>query len=291
MGQTVNLREILNFHLFDLAGTPVTVGSLTTGFVIFVVSLILSFIVRKILARSVTRRGFKDPGTLATLDRLVHYAFIVVGAGTALATVGLDLSALFATGAVFAVALAFALQNILQNFVSGVILLVERSITPMDILLVDEQIVRVERMGIRSTILRSFEDEQIIMPNSNLVQSSVVNLTLGDPYFRVRTSVGVAYATDMEVAREVLRRAAGRVDGRAKDREPVVQFKAFGDSALIFDISVWVDEPWQMPSARSRMNFAIWKALKEAGITVAFPQLDVHLPNTPAPAADGEKAS
>ena len=193
------MREFLNTALFDLGGTPVTMASILTAVVIVLVAMLISRVARKIIGRALQRSGVQDPGAVATIDRLVHYAFLIVGLAVALATLGLDLDALFATGAVAAVALAFALQNILQNFVSGLILLAERSITPHDVLEVDGQMVRVETMGIRATIVRTFEDEQIIMPNSNLVQSSVKNLTLADHLFRVRTTVGVAYSTDLEV--------------------------------------------------------------------------------------------
>jgi len=273
----VNLREILNWELFDLAGTPVTVGSVATAFIVFLVAILVSLVSRKVVGRALARRGLMRPGAMATLDRLIHYAFLVVGAAVALTTVGLDLSALFATGAVAAVALAFALQNILQNFVSGIILLAERSITPLDILVVDGQMVRVERMGIRSTIVRNLDEEEIIMPNSNLVQSSVKNLTLADPICRARTQVGVAYATDLDGAARVLAEAAAGVEGRNPEREPRVQLQGFGDSSIVFDVSVWVDDPWELPAARTRLNFAIWRALKAAKITIAFPQMDVHI--------------
>ena len=282
----MNLRHVLDRQLFTLSGTPVTIGSLVTAVIIILAALLASRIVRTVARRALARRDLADPGALVTLDSLLHYGFLLVGAAVALSTLGIDLSALFATGAVAAVALAFALQNILQNFVSGIILLTERSITPLDILEVDGDVVRVERMGIRSTIVRTLEDEQIILPNSILVQSGVKNLTLADPYFRVRSLVGVAYSTDMDRAATTLKKAAKKVEGQAADRQPVVQLKEFGDSSVVFDVSVWVDDPWVMMSVRSRLNFAVWHALKDAGISIAFPQLDVHVVNLPGPAGD-----
>ncbi len=273
----MNPRDFLNFHLFTLSGTPVTVATVAIAMATLVAALVLSKIVRGVMVRTLTRGGLKDAGAIATLDRLVHYGFLLVGFGVALTTLGLDLSALFATGAVAAVAVAFAIQNILQNFVSGLILLAERTITPLDILEVDGQMVRVERMGIRATIARTLDDEEIILPNSLLVQSSVKNLTLADSYFRVRVKVGVAYATDLDDAHRVLIASAAKVVGASADREPVVQLWQFGDSSVVFDVSVWVDDPWILSSVRSRLHFAVWHGLKDAGITIAFPQLDVHV--------------
>lgn len=273
----MNLRDILNWELFDLAGTPVTVGSVVAASVAFLLAVLLSVVIRKIVGRTLARGTVMQPGAVATLDRLIHYAFLVVGAAMALSTVGLDLSALFATGAVAAVAVAFALQNILQNFVSGIILLAERSITPLDILVVDGEMVRVERMRIRSTIVRTVDEEEIILPNSTLVQSNVKNLTLADQLFRVRTQVGVAYATDLDRAAQVLKEAAASVSRRHPDRDPRANLVSFGDSSIVFDVSLWIDDPWEHPLARTELNFAIWRALKSSSITIAFPQMDVHI--------------
>jgi small-conductance mechanosensitive channel len=186
------------------------------------------------------------------------------------------IAALFAAGAVVAVALGFAMQNILQNFVSGVILLAERSITESDILQVDGRIVRVMRMGTRATVARTRDDEEIIIPNSLLVQSSVTNYTLGDSLFRIRAAVGVAYGSNMDRVREVLLEAGKSVPDRVEEKDPVVLLLQFGNSSVDFEVSVWATDPWMARVTKSHLNFAIWNHLKAAGITIAFPQLDVH---------------
>jgi len=165
----------------------------------------------------------------------------------------------------------------MQNFVSGLILLTERSITPGDILQVEGRFVRVQTMGIRATIARSLEEEEIIIPNSTIVQSSVINYTLGDSLYRLRCVVGVVYGADMKLVRETLERAGAEIGWRIKDKEPVVLLLEFGDPSVNWEVSVWMDEPWRARKARSELCEAVWWALKEAGITIAFPQLDVHL--------------
>ena len=118
------------------------------------------------------------------------------------------LEALFAAGAVFAIGLGFAMQNIVQNFVSGVILLAERTIKPGDVLQVDGRFVKVRHMGIRSTICRTLDEEEIIVPNATIVQSTVTNYTLQDSLFRLRCTVGVVYGSDMVLVKNTLQRAA-----------------------------------------------------------------------------------
>jgi len=175
------------------------------------------------------------------------------------------------------VAIGFAMQNISQNFISGVILLAERAIKPSDILEVDGRIVRVMRMGIRATVARTLDEEDLIIPNATLVQSTVKNHTLRDPLFRLRASVGVVYSADMAQVRKVLEDAARAISWRVAEEKPVVHMTAFGNSSVDWEVSVWVDDPWKIASYRSQLNEIIWWALKDAGIVIAFPQLDLHL--------------
>jgi small-conductance mechanosensitive channel len=207
-----------------------------------------------------------------------------VGTATALTNIGINLGALFAAGAVFAVGISFAFQNVAQNFLSGLILLLERSIKPGDILEVEGTVVRVEKLGIRATVARTRDDEQIIIPNTVLAQGTVKNYTMGDSWYRVRVAVGVTYDSDMAQVRQVLEEVVSDVSWAIEAREPIVLMTAFGSSSVDFDVSVWTSDPWRAPRARSRLHEAVWWALKEAGVVIAFPQLDVHFDS---PVEDG----
>ncbi len=132
-------------------------------------------------------------------------------------------------------------------------------------------------MSIRSTHARTLDDEEIIVPNSHLVQSIVTNFTLRDTLYRVSSEVGVSYGSDMKRVKETLEQAAGAVEWRTRDRDPVVLLVGFGDSSVNFKVSVWIDDPWTMMREKSALNETVWWALKDAGITIAFPQLDLHL--------------
>jgi small-conductance mechanosensitive channel len=268
---------ILDVPLFTLAGTPITAATLVVFVVIIAMTFVVSRIVQNALARALRLRKVKDEGTIAAARRLTHYLVVAIGLGVGLQTIGINLSALFAAGAIFAIGLGFAMQNIMQNFVSGVILLTERTIKPGDILQVDQRFVRVQTMGIRATIARSLDEEEIIIPNSAIVQTNVTNYTLQDSMYRLRCKVGVEYSSDMKKVREVLEKTARETAWRIKDREPVILLVEFGSSSVDWEVSVWMDDPWSVRRAKSQMNEAIWWALKEAGITIAFPQLDLHL--------------
>jgi len=190
--------------------------------------------------------------------------------------VGIDLKALFAANALFAVAIGFAMQNISQNFVSGVILLVKRIIKPGDMIEFDGTVAKVQTMGVRATIVRTLDEEEIIVPNPYLVQNAIKNFTLQDADFRVRAPVGVTYDSDMKVVWSVLESTAARLEWRSKSRAPVVLLREFGDNSVNFEVSVWIDDPWRRQRRKSQLLDAIWWALKDAEIVIAFPQLGVH---------------
>jgi small-conductance mechanosensitive channel len=271
------LDRILETHLFSVAGTPVNVATLLMFVVIVLMSFVVSAGAQRAVRRGFKRRGVEDEGSIGVTSRLLHYSVLTVGFGIGVHTLGINLTALFAAGAVFAVAIGFAMQNISQNFISGIILLAERAIKPGDVLEVEGTMVKVLDMGIRSTVARTLNGEDIIVPNATLVQSMVKNHTLRDSLYRLRVMVGVVYGSDMRLVRNVLEQTANAVPWRASEHGPIVLLKEFGSSSVDFEVSVWVDDPWTVQRRRSDLHEAVWWALKDAGVVIAFPQLDVHV--------------
>jgi len=270
------LTELFSQPLFALSGTEVTLISLVIFFLVISFSVVLSFMLQRALKRSLAHRFEKQKGTLAAILRLIHYSIIIIGFGIGLQTIGINISALFAAGAVFAIAIGFAMQNIVQNFVSGIILLVERTIKPGDILEIEGNVVKVVDMGIRTTIVRTWREEELIMPNSILAQATVKNYTMRDNEFRLGVNVGVAYESDMKKVIEVLEETARNIPWRLPEPEPRVLLQDFGDSAVIFGVYLNVDDPWKQRVYMSDLRKALWFAFKDAYITIAFHQVDIH---------------
>jgi small-conductance mechanosensitive channel len=281
------VSRVLSTKLFDIGGTSVSVATLVTSVLIIILSYVLSVLVQRALERAFKKRGLKGEEGAGVLGRLLHYTLTVVGFAVALQTAGIELGALFAAGAVFAVGLGFAMQNIAQNFVSGVILLVERSIKPGDVLSLQDETVRVIQMGIRATLVRTLDEEIMIVPNSSLVQSTVKNYTIKDSLFRVRVTVGVEYGSDMARVRKTLEAASQQMDFREANHEPVVLMDDFADSSVNWEVSIWIADPWKARRIRPHMREAIWTAFKQAQIVIAFPQLDVHFDTPINEAAQG----
>ena len=184
--------------LFSIGETEVDARRLTVAAGIFLLTIVVARLLGGLLNRIVDRRtAGVARGSFRSTIRLVQYALMLIGLLLALQALGIQLAALFAAGALFAVALGFAMQNVVGNFISGILLLLERSIKPGDIIEVDGQVAMVKEMGIRAAIARTLNEEDLIIPSSTLVQSTVRNFTLRDALSRLRAPVGVHYSSDM----------------------------------------------------------------------------------------------
>ena len=269
--------QAINRPLFSIGDTPVTTATLLVGAAILAVTWLVSLVLQRATVRALTLRSKADPATLTIASRLVGYTVLIIGLGIALQTVGINVGALFAAGAFFAVAIGFAMQNLAQNFISGVILMTERTIKPGDVLKVEDTVVRVTRLGLRATVARSRDEEDVVIPNSVLVQNIVTNYTLRDSIIRIKATVGVSYGSDMELVMRVLRSAAASLPGQVDGFEPVVLMTGFGDSSVNFEVSAWVADPWQARRILSTLYESIWWALADNGIVIPFPQRDVHM--------------
>ena len=266
MGEDVQqtVRELLGVELFQIAGAAVTPATVLLTTLVVLATLVVARVLERAVVRLFRRRGVEDEGAIGVAGRLVNYFVLVTGVAIALHTFGLNLNALFAAGAVFAVGLGFGLQNVVQNFVSGLILLGERVIRIGDIVEVDGEIMRVEHLGMRSAVARTLDEENVILPNAQLVQSTVRNLTMRDRNFRLRAPVGVTYDSDLDQVFVALRRAAQGVR-RNEEFEPVVLLTGFGSSSIDFEVSVWISDPWRQRSHLSELCLSIWRTLKRRG--------------------------
>lgn len=270
----------LSSYSIDLAGVRVSLASLAVALGIIVVG----FVVASKLARRV--RGENAAGTSGThwralLAKMTSYAIRVATVVMALQIAGVNLASVIAASAVVAVGVGIAMQKVAENFVSGAILMAERSIREGDIIEFEGRIGRVVYIGIRATIALTIDDEEIIVPNSVLTQAAVKNLTLTESVYRLRVRVGVSYATDLALAEATLQAAADAIEWRVQERPPIVLLTDFGPSSVDFEVSVWTGDVWRMRLGQSELRKAIWHALKAASIDIPFPQMHVHLEGTP----------
>jgi potassium efflux system protein len=271
-----DVKALLERPIVTLGGSAITLASLLVGLAIvlltFVAASVLAFSMRRLLAR----RG-SPVGVQFAIAKIVRYSVLAVGVVGGLDSMGFRLNALFAASAVVAVGIGFGLQNIAQNFISGIILLVEQPVRHGDFVEVKGVLGTVEDIGLRATHIITRDEVSIIVPNSALVSESVVNHSRPTTKLRVRIAVGVAYGTDLERAKQVLLDVA-RANPDVLDKPPpAVHLEDFGDSALSLALLAWISHARDDLRIGSALRFAIERAFREADIEIPFPQRDVHV--------------
>ncbi len=246
-----------------------------------IIVLLAALWITRLLQRGVDRRlrnqNTSDDGAIRTYKSVVRFVVMVPAIFLAIHLMGVNLSSVFTTSGLFAVALAFAMKNISENLISGMMLRFERAISPGDVLETDGAMVRVKQIGLRATIVRTKDEKDLLIPNSQLVQTRVANFTYRDSVCRVWTTVGVSYSSDLNQVRNILEKVCAQMVGQSDQHAPEVLLTDFGASSVNYKVSVWIENPWIAGVFKSSLNEAIWWGLKDAGIVIAFPQLDVHL--------------
>ncbi len=274
------MLDILNKTAFSLSDNHVITWlqilyALGFSVVAWFMSRLLAFLVVKKLLSSA--RISQD--SRAIIQRVLFFAMIVLVLLTVLTYLGIPLATFaFISGAV-AIGFGFGAKNIIENFLSGWILMSERPIRIADIVEMDGLIGRIISIGNRSTMIKRNDGADIIVPNSQVLESRLVNWTLHDPYIRTSIRVGVAYGSDVNLVKSQLEQLLHGYELIQKVPVPVIVFEDFAESSLIFDVFFWVSVKAgrELRLVRSDVRFLIEQVFREQGIVIAFPQRDVHI--------------
>jgi small-conductance mechanosensitive channel len=211
------------------------------------------------------------PGIPYAISSLLHYVILFVGFLLAVSALGLDLTKVTIIGGAFGVGIGFGLQNVVNNFVSGLIILFERPVRVGDAVQIADVSGQVRRIGIRSSTVRTWEGAEVIVPNAMLVSDRVTNWTPTDRWRRISLPVGVSYGSDPEKILEILRGVARGHPQVLSNPAPQPLFMSFGESALLFELRVWTDGLADWMQVRSELAVALNAALREAGHEIALP--------------------
>ncbi|RZV34015.1 MAG: mechanosensitive ion channel [Chromatiales bacterium] len=263
--------------------------------VILLVAYLLSRGIRYALRRFSEKDTTGNQATLYTLSRLTHYAIIIIAIVVALSSIGLDLSKLALVAGALSVGIGFGLQSIVSNFVSGLIILFEHTLRVGDYIELDTGLTgTVKAINVRSTLINTNDNIDIVVPNSEFVTARLTNWTLGERVLRVRIPFGVAYGSDKDLVKQAAIEAAEEVAytlTHIKRRRPDVWLVDFGDSSLNFLLTVWVNREGARRPTRTRAAYlwALETKLTEYGIEIPFPQRDLNLRSGfPPPAVAAE---
>jgi small-conductance mechanosensitive channel len=272
------IQKVINYPLIELGDSHVTLNTFLKLLVLLALVLVTERYLRRLLRRRVLAHTRLEPDLQYAVSRFAGYCFIAVGFFFALKVIHLDLSAFAVIVGGLGIGVGFGLQNVISNFVSGLIILAERPIALGHRIEVGSVAGQVTRINLRSTTVVTNDNITIIVPNSNFITNAVTNWSYGDPKVRFRLSVGVAYGSDVEKLRTLLLEVAAENSAALKQPAPSVRFVGFGDSALNFELAVWTIQMAQSPTRfRSDLYFAIERKLRENKIEIPFPQRDLHL--------------
>lgn len=285
-------RRITDFG-FTAGEVRITVGGLLAGALVIYVAVLLSGLVRSLLVPDLDepgRPGFPrvsergDQGVGQSISKLVHYVLITLGVVLAFGAVGVELQNFAIVAGALGIGIGFGLQNVVNNFASGLILLMERPVRVGDTVVVGDVWGTIQKIGLRSTIMLTLEQSEMIVPNGDLVSEKVINWTLTSPIARIIMPVGVAYGSPIADVLRILEEAATAHPSVLKGPPPEALFIAFGDSSLDFELRVWVQNIRLRLEVRSRVLAEIDRRFREAGIEIPFPQRDLHLRSVDASA-------
>lgn len=278
--------EYLSNLGFTLSETRITFGMILNAAFLFYGAFCCSKIVQATLVQSVFPRQHVDMGVQLSITRLLHYAIMVVGILMALGTLGFSLTSLTIIGGALSVGLGFGLQEIVKNFASGLILLFERPIKVGDTIQVGTELAEVKVLGLRATVLQTYNNAEIVMPNADLITGQVINWTLNQRQVRIKIPVGVAYGSDVEQVLRILINCAEEHPEILNDPKPTALFMAFGDSSLDLELRVFIADFSGRRRVHSELNLEINSEFDDAGLEIPFPQNDLHLRSVDSDAAE-----
>jgi len=273
------VRHVWHYELTSVDDRPITVAKIVSGLVLMIIGLLISRWLSRWFGRRLLPRMHVNESAAAALQSVAFYVLVVIFAFIALTMVNVPLTAFAILGGAVAIGVGFGSQQIANNFISGLILLAERPIRVGDLVQMQDLFGTIERIGARSTRLKTPQNLEVIIPNSAFLENNVTNWTLTDSNIRTSVNVGVAYGSPTREVARLMLKAADEHGLIMENPAPFVWFRDFGDNALAFELHFWLRVRTLSDRVRieSDLRFIIDQMFREAGITIAFPQRDVHL--------------
>lgn len=272
------IKDVLSYEFFSIVGHSITLG----GVLLIPAMAVIGFWATKYLVRFLTAKLTKrnaDPNIIHLVRRLLYAIAISVIAITVLDIINVPITAFaFLSGAI-AIGFGFGAQNIINNFISGWILMWEKPIRIGDFLEVENAKGVVEEINTRSTRFRRTDGVHMLIPNSKLLENTIVNWTLVDKLMRTSVKIGVAYGSPAKKVAELILQAVEEQDSVLSNPPPQVIFEDFGDNALIFEVNFWIQSNVEggLRMAKSNVRFRLDELLADNQIVIAYPQRDVHI--------------
>jgi small-conductance mechanosensitive channel len=232
----------------------------------------------RVIENRISRAEFVNPGMQVALVKLSKFVLLVLAFLLALDAVGIDLTALTVFGGALGVGLGFGLQRVASNFISGFIVLFDRSIRPGDVITIGDKLGWVQELHARYVVVMDRDGVERLIPNETLITNEVINWSYSNRNVRLKVPVSISYDNDPEQAMALMEDAARAHSRVLDDPAPAARLMAFGDSGIELELRIWIQDPEAgLANVRSDLNLAIWRAFKDAGIAIPYPQRDLHI--------------
>jgi len=259
----------------------ISLNAMLAALAVVALTWIVTKLVRFALDHEILPRLDLRTGVPVAISTIVGYVLVVTGFVLALAALGIDLTKVTLLAGALGIGVGLGLQNVVNNFASGLILMLERPINVGDQIDLGGVVGEVRRIGVRSSTIRTFQGAEVIVPNADLASKQVTNWTLSDRARRYEIDVSVAYGSDPQRVLRLLEKAAGEVPEVQQQPPPRALFTGFGDSSLDFRLFAWVESVDIGMQAQNGLRMAVLRALGDAGIAIPFPQRDLHIRYAP----------
>ena len=267
---------------FKLGNTRITVLSVINFILLVALLFTLAMWLSAVIERRMHKTSYLSPSMRVGLSKFSKFFLIGLSFFIALDAVGIDLTALTVFGGALGVGLGFGLQRIASNFISGFLLLFDRSIKPGDVISIGNKFGWVEALRARYIVVRDRDGVDTLIPNENLITSEVINWSYSDRNVRLKMPVSISYGDDPNQAIALMIEAARQHPRVLSNPEPVGRLMEFGDNGIALELRIWINDPEKgVNNVRSDINLAIWRAFKDNHVTIPFPQRDVHVKHLP----------
>jgi small-conductance mechanosensitive channel len=263
----------------NLGDLSFSLGNLVAALIVLYLFGIASWVINNAVKRSLSRQLEAEPGVISSIATLTRYALLATGIVVSLRILGLDFTSLAIIAGGLSVGIGLGMQDFVANFTSGLILLSEQTLRPGDVIELEGFIATVEKIGLRTTSVRTRTNEELIIPNSDFTSEKIKNLTRSDRQVRVLIPLGVSYESDPEIVKQIAVDTALQHPMVLAEPTPGLGFRGFGDSSLDFNLSVSINQPELSGAVRSDLYYMLWKAFLKHEIELPFPQRDLNLGN------------
>lgn len=272
--------EWFNRPFFEMAGADLSVAVIVKAVLMIAAVIIISRLLRGIVLKALSRAAHMDTGTRNAIATVVYY--IVLGLGLAMALNSLvDASSIAVFTGALGLGIGLGFQDVAKNFISGIIMLLSKTIKPGDVITVGDLTGRVEIVGMYSSTMRTVYDSIVIIPNSEILSEKFINWTHDHEMRMVDISVGVHYDSDLDLVMDLMRQAAAKIEQLESTPEPRILLMSYGNSSVDFSARVWTKEVMYYQRIISAYYLELWKLFKEHNIVIPYPQQDVYIHKVP----------